>query len=464
MTMELAMQILEQVQLRTARVKNLLDPNFKKQTDFIEDPARFKAALCTRRAGKSMGVGVYLLREMLKTPKCNVAYIALTRDSAKRIMWKDVLKEVNSKFALNIKFNETILSGEAPNGSMLYCLGIDKDANEMEKLLGQKFKLVVIDECASYRVDLNYLVKQIIRPALTDLRGTCVMVGTPGNFAKGLFYDVTTGKEPGWSVHKWTTYDNPYMAEQWDEEIKSLVATNPKIEETPTFKQMYRAEWFIDTSKMVYKFNPDTNIGKAPEAKYYNILGVDLGFEDATAFVVISYNNHDRKCYIRLAYKESKLIISDVVTHIEHLRGKYDVHKIVVDSAAKQAVEEMRQRYGLPLEAAEKQGKVGFIQIMNSEFILGNIVVDPDHCQQLIDEYAQLIWDDSKTQLVEHPNCENHGADSSLYAWRYAYNHFAKPIPAKPKQEELIDEFWNREAEQIAQRKFRQEEDDGWIS
>jgi hypothetical protein len=244
------------------------------------------------------------------------------------------------------------------------------------------------------------------------------------------------------------------MAKQWDEEIRDLVAENPKITETPTFKQMYQAEWFIDTSKMVYKFNVEQNIGKAPDADYYNILGVDLGFEDATAFVVISYNNHDRRCYVRRAYKESKLIISDVVTHIEYLRGKYDVHKIVVDSAAKQAVEEMRQRYGLPLEAAEKQGKVGFIQIMNSEFILENIVVDANEASQLVDEYAQLIWEDDKAKLTEHPNCDNHLCDAALYAWRYTYNHFSKPLPKPKKPEDKVDDFWEKESEQVERAKF----------
>ncbi len=464
MNREQAILILEEVYKRRNRGKSLLDEKFPKQTQFIEDPARFKAALCTRRAGKSRGVGIYLLKTMLEVPKCNVAYIGLTRDTAKRIMWKDVLKEINEQHKLNLKANETMLSMEAPNGSMLYCLGIDKDEREMQKLLGQKFKLVVIDECASYRVDLDFLINTVIRPALTDSRGTCVMTGTPGNYARGLFFDVTTNKTAGWSVHKWTTYDNPYMSSQWDDEIKSLVTNNEKIQDTPTFKQMYLAEWFIDSSKMVYKFHVERNLGGAPDADYYNILGVDLGFEDATAFVVISYNSHDRRCYVRRAYKEPHLIISDVVTHIEYLRDKFDIHKIVVDSAAKQSVEEMRQRYGLPLTAADKTGKVGFIQIMNSEFILGNIVVDPVQSEALVEEYGQLIWEDSKNKLIEHPNCDNHLADACLYAWRYTYNHFSKPLKPKPKPEDKIDEFWEREALQIEQSRYKQESDDSWIT
>ena len=54
--------------------------------------------------------------------------------------------------------------------------------------------------------------------------------------------------------------------------------------------------------------------------------------------------------------------------------------------------------------------------------------------------------------------------DAALYAWRYTYNHFSKPLKPKPKPEDKIDEFWEREALQIEQTKHRQEADDGWIT
>ena len=72
------------------RVTEFLDPNFPAQTAFISDPAKLKVALCTRRSGKSYGAGRYLYQEAYRTPGVRCLYIALTRDSAKKIMWKDV--------------------------------------------------------------------------------------------------------------------------------------------------------------------------------------------------------------------------------------------------------------------------------------------------------------------------------------------------------------------------------------
>jgi len=84
--------------------------------------------------------------------------------------------------------------------------------------------LVVIDEAQAFGIDLRQLVYGVLKPAVADYRGTIVLTGTPGNLIKGLFFDVTNGREAGWSGHRWTTYDNPYMAEQWAGEIADLKA------------------------------------------------------------------------------------------------------------------------------------------------------------------------------------------------------------------------------------------------
>jgi hypothetical protein len=102
-----------------------LDPSFPVQSAFIADPAKLKVVLCTQRSGKSYGAGLYLYREAYETPGASCIYIALTRDSAKKIMWKDVLKPINRQLRLGTRFNETELTATLPNGSIIYVLGVD---------------------------------------------------------------------------------------------------------------------------------------------------------------------------------------------------------------------------------------------------------------------------------------------------------------------------------------------------
>src|SRR5437016_2338313 len=111
-------------------------------------------------------------------------YIGLTRESAKRIMWKDVLKAINRRHKLGIRFNESELSAKFPNGSVIYLVGADSNEDERQKLLGQKFVLVVIDEAQAFGIDLRKLVYGVLKPAVADYRGTIVLTGTPGNLIK----------------------------------------------------------------------------------------------------------------------------------------------------------------------------------------------------------------------------------------------------------------------------------------
>lgn len=396
----------------------------------------------------------------MENPGVKVLYIALSRVTAKNIMWNDILKDINKRFDIGARPKEVDLQMELPNGSLIMLAGADANPREMEKVLGQKYKLIVIDESASFKQDLHKLVYSHLKPATADYLGTVCMIGTPGNNVTSLFYDVTDGHEPGWSVHKWTAKDNPYMREQWAEEIRDLKDRNPKIVETPYFKQNYLGQWFIDEDALIYKYTPAMNhIAKLPDHdKWHYVLGIDLGYDpDPSAFVICAYNPHDEKLFVVETYKKNKMIISDVVDKIREIQSRYILDRMVIDASAKQAVEEMRQRYALPLQAAEKKDKEGFIELMNTELLLGKIkVVDPEpESNKLITEWRELIWDKKAGKRVEHPNCDNHLADAALYAWRDCYNYAwtPKPAPVRKGSEQEVEQFWEEEAARIEKNK-----------
>lgn len=466
-------QILREFLRRKRSSLELLDKNFEKQNAFIRDGARLKAALCTRRAGKSYGAGLYLFEEALANPGVSCLYIALTRDSAKKIMVKDVLNPINKKYKIGAKLNKTELTYTLPNGSVIYLLGADADEDEKEKLLGQKYKLVVIDESASYSIDLKDLVYRILKPAMADLKGTIVMIGTPGNVTRGLYYDITTGIEKGWSVHKWSALDNPHIKDQIRDEMNELIANNPAIVETPLWKQMYLGEWFVDTDKLVYKYSDLKNRvlelpTPAGRSAWNYVLGVDLGYEDATGFSVCAYNEFDPALYVARTFKKTKMDITDVAEKIKDLQKTYGFTKYIVDGANKQAVEEIKKRHSIPLEAADKQGKVDFIEIMNSEMIQSKIKVVKSHDEgDLIGEWMSLVWDEKKMlagKKEENAACPNHLSDATLYAWRYCYTYLSERFNPKPPptSEEAVDEFWEQEAERLERNKAKPFWDRDW--
>jgi len=412
---------------------------FKQQRDFIEDPARLKALFCTRRAAKSYTGGLYLVKTALDSPGCNCLFVALTRDTARGIIWKDVLKELNQKYNLNAEFNGTLLTMTLPNGSVIRVTGADADEDEMNKLLGQKYKLVVIDEASMFSINMHQLVYGVLKPATADQRGTICLLGTASNITRGLFYDITTSKEPGWSTHVWTAYDNPHVAAQWREELHDIATNRPLFMETALFRQWYLNEWVIDEDALVYKFSKDRNTAGSfswLDTSLRYVLGVDLGHSpDPSAFVVGCYREDHPLLYFVHAEKHLRMDVTDVANKIKELDLKYKFEVKVVDGAHKMAVEELNNRHGVNVIPADKLGKVDFINIMNAEFIQKKILALPE-TKNLQEEWATLVWETENGKVCdprkEHPGLPNHLTDAALYLWRYCYQYLFKKEEAGP--------------------------------
>ena len=417
---------------------SLLDPKFKHQTEAILDPARKKAFFCTRRAAKSYTDGLALVKTAHDFDEVNCLYIGLTRLSAKGIIWKDILKKIDRKNDLGMSFNGTELTATTRNGSVIYVTGIDADEDEMEKLLGKKYKIVVADEASLYGVDMRKLCYGILGPALVDDDGELILSGTSGDLTQGLFFDITQGKEPGWKLFEWSAHDNPYIAEKWAAELEDIRINRPKFMETPLFKQWYLNQWVIDENKLVYRFAYNRNeyqtLPQYRTGQWQYVLGVDLGYEDDSAFVVCSFHENDENLYVLECFKKKQMDITDVANKIKWYQSKFQIFKVIIDGSNKQAVQEMQKRHELALTASDKKEKSDFIQIMNAELIQGKIKLSPD-CKELKEEALKLIWVVKDDEIVlprkENPNCSNHLCDAWLYAWRFCYPFMAEPI--KPK-------------------------------
>lgn len=445
----------------------LFDSKFPQQKSFCDDPSKLKALWCTRRASKSFTAGLYMVKECLENPGVNCLFVGLTRLSAKGIMWKDILKVINHKNKLHADFNSTELTMTLPNGSIIWLTGVDADEDEMDKLLGKKYRLVCLDESSFYTINMHRLVYGILKPAVADPnykgeRGTICMMGTSSNFTKGLFYDITTGTEPGWSLHTWSAHDNPYVAKQWQEELDEIDQLRPLFKETPLYKQWYLNQWVIDTEKLVYKFHQDKNLfDKRPSLKpdgWSYVLGVDLGFEDDSAFVVCAFHENDPVLYIVSTFNKKGMDLTDVSNKIKEFQAQYQIAKVIVDGANKQGVEEMQRRHGVPLTPAEKQDKVTFIELLNAELIQAHIKIN-NKCQNLVQELMGLVWKTTGDVIdlpkKEHPSLPNHLCDALLYGWRYCYSYMSEPIVKRPAigtkawQDDENAKMWEIEREKL---------------
>jgi len=429
---------------------------FSQQVKFIQDPRKLKAALCSRRAGKSHMAGCYVIAEALKHPKSTVPYVALTRGHAKRIMWKTLLDLTRP---YNPQVNLTELRITLSNGSDIVLAGANDEATA-EVFRGQKFPLVVLDECASFRGHFREMVEEVIEPALIDMNGTLAMIGTPSAACRGLFFDATTQPTSPYSLHRWTILDNPFIphAKEW---LAERMAERKWTQDTPAYRREWLGEWVASTDSQVYAFSRDKNIAKGIPNKLDYVLGIDLGYDDETAFVVVGYRSDSPHMYMVESYAKSEMTITDIVRKIDDLTTRYrSFTRIVADTGGlgKQIAAEIRKRYGVPVFPAEKTQKAEFIQLLNDDLRSGKILVNPAEIN-FIEEITALQWDEEKEgRFIEDPRFANHRCDAFLYAWRESCHYLAKPPdPIPPAHSEA---WYRREEDAFLKQVERQFEDE----
>lgn len=404
---------------------------FAPQLAYVQDSSDISAALCTRRAGKSVGGFSSLYFTGLKYPTSTLPYITLTRRSAKNIIWP-VIKEVNCKHELGIQMKEAELAAVLPNGSQIVLHGADTEAF-ISRLLGGKYPGIVIDEAQAFGTHLERLVFDVLQPATLDYNGYIKLQGSPGIIPHGLFYNLT---KEGTKCHRWSVLDNPYIphAAQWLAELKQRRGWD---DNNPTWRREYLGEWCYDPSALVYKFNEKINTYETlPNYDWNYIIGVDYGWNDATAFCVLAYSEHYPDAFVVDCYGYSEMIPSRVAQELQRIMAKYKPERIIADTGGlgKSITEEMRVRYELPIMAAEKTEKYMAIDALNGDFIDKRLYVHKS-LHALINQMHNLTWDDKHK---ENPALPNDLVDGMLYSHRFSRHYWGK-IPVKISQEQKFE-------------------------
>lgn len=412
--------------------RRLLDEAFPEQQAFILDPKPRKAAVTTRRAGKTTMAALYHILVALATPNVLTVHICRTTTSAAFHYARRAIAQYNEKWKLGARFNANDSRFYWPNGSVTWVTSADNE-QRIDNLRGDAYALALSDESASFGPHFEAMIKEALYPALRDHGGTFGMLGTPGRIAAGEFYKATTGLDSAFSVHRWSFMQNPYLTDEARDIQQILKEDGYADVHDPRFRREYLGEWVADEGMQVYLYSPLRNnippitddqlrVMKAAGAKF--LVGVDLGEDDATAIAVGAFMPHDKSFYVVEQFKQSHVSIEHAALKINQFNDKYTpVARITDTGPLKMVVTELNSRYRCGLMPAKKTEKAANIEIMNSDFLAGRIKVVED--TPVTKEWAELMWED-KDRRKEHPKFDNHLCDSILYIWRYSRHFFAK--------------------------------------
>jgi hypothetical protein len=448
----LAQQLLKEQRRRVqvaAAAPDLMVGLFPKQKKVVLDQSKNVALHCGRRAGKTVTVCTKAMLVALEHPSCEIPVLELTKDCmAARAFWKE-LKRLDGVHGLGCRFNDQHKVMRVPNGATISILGVNQE-DLTNRLRGEAFPIIILDEAGHFRPSVQrYLLEDVLDAARLDYESPLFLAGTPGLIPAGPFFEACHG--PAWSVYHWTVFENPHLphARVW---VDQMMGRYGWTVEHPKYRREWMGEWIVDDTDAVYPWNPVVNalhVDPRPERPKGAIwvLGLDLGYVDSTAFVLVRFDPAGTITVVE-SYKKRNLIPSAVAVEVERWMERYPIDYVVADSGGigKAYVEEMRQRYELPIEAAKKQNKLAYIELQAGDLRSGRTKVYEPSNKQLVEEMQLVRWKDRFLRKIDD-KFEDHLCDAFVYATRDGRDLLQ--VRGKPVYAEGSPEWWAQQEEKV---------------
>ena len=373
---------------------------FKEQKYVFNDFISKKiAVMCSRRAGKTENNADLIVRTAA-IPNSPILYINLTFENAIRQMFDRVVAEAERAELTIVKSSKSAGYIYFANGSSVLFKG-NKDRSEADKMQGDKYRLVIIDEAQS-QVNMNYLVDTIIRPMLADYTDSqLILTGTPPR-RKGTYFEAAF-TNPEWTTYSWDMFKNPYISDPqlMIQDIcneKGLTIDSPLIQREFFGKIAYDTEAQVFKGYKVYK-------GAVPSAFIPTHIyeGVDFGYADYNGIVTMAANVEQRQAYIIYERKFNKATVSDIINSVREgfENGKRFLLErnpnadlsncqIFTDTNEKSITYELSQTYGLPAYCAYKYDKAMAIEQLAEECRTGRIMNIEGG--EIVNEFEQTLY------------------------------------------------------------------------
>jgi predicted phage terminase large subunit-like protein len=256
------------------------------QEEVWKDKSRFKVVAAGRRTGKTRFAASTLLVRALSLKNGKVFYVAPTQGQARDVIW-DMLLELGQGVIVNSHVNNLTL--KLINGAVISLKGSDRP----ETMRGVSLAYVVLDEYADFKPEVWEL---ILRPALADLKGEALFIGTPmgRNHFYELYSEAAAGKLEDYNAWHYSSYDNPLID-------PAEIDTAKRTMSSYAFRQEFMASFEAKGSEMFKEEWIQYDTDEPDVGDYY--IACDLaGFEevgkkankrlDNSSIAVVKVNEH----------------------------------------------------------------------------------------------------------------------------------------------------------------------------
>lgn len=475
-------EILKEEALRRGLIGQRIDKwerleteTFPKQREYILDESP-RSTLCTpRRAAKTETV----VRKMLRTVKrkpfpgktgTRSVYISMTRDNAKRNVWSR-LQVMNNRYEIGMKPNHSdLILTDPATTSDVWVTGL-ANQKEIAKLRGGEYDYVHVDEAQDIVLNTGArgdgfedFIMSVILPALGDRRGQLSVSGTPDPFRRNpWWFNARNSDHKRWDHWKkfgWSLFDNVFFPEP-QKYLAEIRENEGYHEDDPRYQAEYLGLWpQVSSHLCIDGYEPGRSdfVGDPDSLTAANgyefLMGLDPGYKDATAYVVAAYSTVKRHIVFVESEATQNTIVADMARTVEKFMKKYPIHSVVVDEQGmgKTVALELVERFGLPVQPAEKKDKRMRLAFLNSDLRTGRAQVVARRNIGLTGQWQTVMWDRDHEREMEGQTCDLF--DAAGYAHIACRSFLEAESPRVPADEG--EQYWE---EQIERARAKRE---GW--
>jgi hypothetical protein len=404
------------------------------QKQVFNSSSPYRCVVAGRRWGKSYGWAAALVNEGFKYAKSVPLFVTTSRQDAREIL-EPAMDLLNDTFKLGLHQNMATGDYYMPNGSRIALRGAGT-MREINKIRGKKYPCAIIDEAQNFGPDLTYLIDEAIEPAVADYHGWIGISGTPAPAAMGPFWDIAGGKyKDAWEHFHGTFLDNPTMPDP-EGFIRRVMDRRGWTEEHPSYQREYMGLWVRDKNAQAFKLDPQRDIVPTfpgdTSGDWDFVMGIDVGYNDPFAFVVIAQSQMLGQAFVVDSYEESELTTMEALVQAERMCAEWPITRIALDTggAGKLVVKDWEKMSTLPLEAAKKTHKASQVSVINGDLQAGKLKICRDRNLKLINDSMVVEWDPEKVaqgRWEYRRGSMDHLLDALQYGYNLTFHHTFDP-------------------------------------
>jgi hypothetical protein len=291
-------------------------------------------------------------------------------------------------------------------------------ANNRSSLVGRAANLLIVDEAALIPDD-EYFTRDL-RPALSTFPDSrALFISTPRGKENYLYNYYLRGQDesfPEWGSGLFPWHANPRLTQEDIEQARRAIPES-------LFRQEYYCEWATFEGQ-IYKLDENDHLKDltsetAPfkitpgDSRFTFIAGLDMGYRDATAFVVLATDGSTR--FVVDEYIAEEGTTSQHAEVIKSMVELWDIENIFIDSAAQQTKADLVYDYDIACENAIKSVNDGIAHVQ-SLVEQDRLVFDMNNASYTFKSMTAYRWNSKTEKSKPYHDWTSHCCDAIRYA------------------------------------------------